>query len=400
MNKKLMLLLLAAALVPVAAPAQTRPAAAPAQANVEVDPIRCWWRSSTGAVHVGETFSVVLTCAALQNDAVQVTPDETRLDSAVVQMAPFEVIGGAHPADLYSGNRRFFQYEYTLRIINPDPIGKDVKIPDPGIHYRINSSVSANAASEGREHLYILPPLSMRVISLVPADAPDIRDASKDSFASAEQLGFRANVLQIIAVTALALGALIACIAVARLLMRVRKTKRVGRRGLAEASVLGVAARELNAVRRDSAGQGWNEGLVARALAAARIAAAGALGRPLSQRPAAGVEAGEGRLITRVGWRRTPTIVSAAGTPEDLARAIEKLSPAAGPARRQMLEDLHAALGTFTSVLYSREASLEQGALDEALGRAIAATRRVRSDRLWFKTYFRRWVTLEAQQQA
>ena len=44
-------------------------------------------------------------------------------------MAPFEVVGGTHPADLRSGQRRFFQYHYTLRIINPDAIGQDVPIP-------------------------------------------------------------------------------------------------------------------------------------------------------------------------------------------------------------------------------------------------------------------------------
>jgi hypothetical protein len=46
--------------------------------NVELDPIRCWWRTSTGAVRIGETFSVVLTCAVLQNEAVQVIPDSTQ----------------------------------------------------------------------------------------------------------------------------------------------------------------------------------------------------------------------------------------------------------------------------------------------------------------------------------
>src|SRR5207247_4035163 len=126
-------------------------------------------------------------CAVLQTDAVQVTPDESRLDSAVAQMSPFEVLGGAHPADLYSGNRRFFQYEYVLRVISPAVIGKDVKIPDPPIHYRVNSTVAANSALQGRDHTYLLPPLSVRVLSLVPADAPDIRDTAKESFASAAQ---------------------------------------------------------------------------------------------------------------------------------------------------------------------------------------------------------------------
>ncbi|PYR44720.1 MAG: hypothetical protein DMF89_27085, partial [Acidobacteria bacterium] len=35
------------------------------------DPIRCWWRTTTSAVRVGETFTVVLTCAILELDTVK-----------------------------------------------------------------------------------------------------------------------------------------------------------------------------------------------------------------------------------------------------------------------------------------------------------------------------------------
>ena len=141
------------------------PAAAWAQKNtVEVDPIRCWWRSSTGAVRTGEIFSVVLTCAVIENDAVQVAGDESKLAASVVQMAPFEIIGGSHPADLHTPDRRFFQYSYDLRIINPDAIGKDVPIFSQPMPYRVNSKVSGNATLQGREQAYVLPPLSVRVL--------------------------------------------------------------------------------------------------------------------------------------------------------------------------------------------------------------------------------------------
>src|SRR5262245_4281850 len=81
------------ALVPAIARGQTPPAAPPAapknpDATVETDPIRCWWRSSSGAIRIGENFTVTLTCAVLQTDSVQVTPDESRLDSTVAQMSP------------------------------------------------------------------------------------------------------------------------------------------------------------------------------------------------------------------------------------------------------------------------------------------------------------------------
>lgn len=391
MKTGFLLLAVLLTLVPISTSGQTA-TPAPQTANVEVDPIRCWWKTSAGAVHVGETFSVVLTCAVLQNQAVQVAADESRLDSTVAQMAPFEVIGGSHPADLYSPNRRFFQYEYRLRVINPDVIGKDIKIPDPQIHYRINSTVAANTAAQGRDHTYLLPPQSVRVLSLVPADAPDIRDSAKEGFVVAEQLGFRANVLQIVAITAMALGALIALFGMARLLVRRRQGKPVGKRGLAEAAILRRAGRELTAVQREVALRGWDDGLVDRSLAAARISASSALGHPVSQKQGADVEAGAGRMMAG-GWLwRKPTGVSGAATTEDVSRALDKLPVTASATRRQLLEDLRSALMAFTAVQYAREATYDRTALDEALSRATAATARLRSDRTWPKPYLRRWA--------
>ena len=225
--------------------------AAPAAAQdgtakmVEVDPIRCWWKTSAGGVRIGETFSVVLTCAVLQNDAVQIETDETRLGSSVVVMSPFETVRGAHPADIYSGDRRFFQYEYILRIINPDNIGKDVPIPPMLLHYRVNSRVAANASLQGRDHLYVLPNLAIRVLSTVPTDATDIRDTSNESFSIAESLGFRASVLEIVAITAVVLGALLILLSFVRLIVRTRaRRKPAGERGVGDPAILRRVSRE------------------------------------------------------------------------------------------------------------------------------------------------------------
>src|SRR5215470_17547605 len=135
----------------VVASAQTPPnrAADAGTQPVEVDPIRCWWRTSSGAVRIREHFDLWLTCAVLETDVVQVVPDQSHLGVEVAAMAPFDVVGGSHPADLRSGNRRFFQYQYILRIINPDAIGKDVKIPDLLLHYKVNSRVAANTSVQG-----------------------------------------------------------------------------------------------------------------------------------------------------------------------------------------------------------------------------------------------------------
>ena len=93
------------------------------------EPIRCWRQSSAGAVALGETFTVVLTCAVYEADNAQAVPDESRLGVASIQMAPFEILGGSHPPDVRRGSRRFIQYDYQLRIIGPDAIGRDVNIP-------------------------------------------------------------------------------------------------------------------------------------------------------------------------------------------------------------------------------------------------------------------------------
>src|SRR5215471_21123708 len=79
--------------------------------DVSTDPLQCWWRTSAGAVRVGQPFTVVLTCAVLETDAATVVVDQSRLEPSVVQFAPFEVLGGTHGADLRTDLRRFFQYE-------------------------------------------------------------------------------------------------------------------------------------------------------------------------------------------------------------------------------------------------------------------------------------------------
>ena len=101
-------------------------AAVIAQEMTSVAPIQCWWQSSTGAVTIGEAFDVTLTCAVLDTEAVQVVPDESRLGVASSQVAPFEILGGSHPPDVRRGPRRFFQYDYQLRIIGPDAVGQEI----------------------------------------------------------------------------------------------------------------------------------------------------------------------------------------------------------------------------------------------------------------------------------
>src|SRR5947208_924261 len=146
--------------------------------DVSTDPLRCWWRTTTGAVRVGEPFAVVLTCAVLETDGATVVVDQSRLEPSVVQFPPFEVLGGSHGADLRTDQRRFFQYQYRLRLIAETMFGKDAALPETKISYRVQSKVGQKTAIQGRDQTYLLPAQSVRVMSLVPTDASDIRDTS------------------------------------------------------------------------------------------------------------------------------------------------------------------------------------------------------------------------------
>jgi hypothetical protein len=385
-------LALTAALAPAAALAQgTTPAETTKM--VEVDPIRCWWKTSEGAVRIGQQFTLTMTCAVLQNDAVQVVPDESRLGPASMQMAPFEVISGTHPTDLYTADRRFFQYEYVLRLINPDLIGKDTRIPDQIIHYRINSRVSQNSSLQGKDNIYDLPIIWVRVLSMVPNDVTDIRDMGTENFAISDTLLFRANVFDIVAIAAAALGGLFLILAFVRLFLRTRKTRRAGvERGVGAGGILRRVSRELAAVQRESDG-GWDEALVGRALAATRVAAAIALGRPVGQTQTA-AQAGDGR-ITVTPWRRKAAAISGGVTTAQITRELNGLPDTASAANRRALEDLQASLAAFTSAQYSRVPVFDKPALDEAASRAAAAVGQLRSSRMWPRPQLRRLMKRE-----
>jgi len=371
--------------------AQPAPARESGTRNVEVDPIRCWWRTSTGAVRIGEQFDVSLTCAVLETEAVSVVVDESRLGNAVVQMSPFEVVGGAHPADLHSGMRRFFQYEYRLRIINPDVAGTDVRIPDVALHYRVNSRIAGNSSVQGRDLMYYLPPEVMRVESMVPDGATDIRDATGASFAALDALNFRAGIFNIVGIALTAFGALVVLLLLVRLARGARKRTPSDQRVLSTGALVGVATRELAAVGQERGSAGWTDALLDRALGATRVAAAGAIGRKINQRTVeTGIEGGEGRLLTSGPRRGTSRVVSAPTTPNDLVKQLPRLK--AGDARRSAVESLRDALTTFTAAQYGRPGTRNESALDEALETATRAAASVKSDYSFPKVLLRRWT--------
>jgi len=344
------------------------------------EPIRCWRQSSAGAITVGESFTVVLTCAVYEADNAQVIPDESRLGVASIQMAPFEILGGSHPPDVHRGSRRFFQYDYQLRIISPDAIGHDVNIPPLAISYRIHSRVGAAGALEGRDLSYVMPMMPIKVLSLVPADASDIRDASAASLAAVDSLRFRSSLFRVVT---LALGALAAVMAVLALVPLARSTAAADERGrVPDRAILQRAAEDLAAVQSRVSGDGWTDDTVARALATTRLVAAAAIDQQIGQRAVTGdATVPEGRLLVQHGLlRKTGATVSSSATADDVMRARSR-DGRLSTTRQQQLEGLQSGLSVLSNALYRKEPLRDTAALDDAVRHAVAVAKDVAAER-------------------
>ena len=350
----MMALLLSAA--SAAAWAQERPE--DATTDVEVEPITCWWRTTTSAVRSGEPFGLTLTCSVVEAEATTVVPDLSRLDPTVVQLPPFEVLGGTHPGDLTVPGKRFFQYDYKLRVIAEEALGVDVAVPPLEITYRIESKVSGGDSVQGRDLTYSLPAASMRVLSLVPNDATDIREAPAVGFGDIESRVSRANLMQTAATLLFAVAGFLVLIMLIGVVRRRTATTRVVRHLPAPRAILAGVARELAAVKHESRG-GWTPELGGRALAALRIAGSYATNRSVGQRLAGrGDRPLDGQLAVRGGMGRAGAFVSGSVTPES-AGAVPGLNDA---------------LRTLTLWRYGRSGEVS-GSADEAVETAIRLTR-------------------------
>lgn len=343
-------------------------AAAAAQTGtdmVEVEPITCWWRPSVTAVRTAEPFDLRLTCAVVETETNKVVADFSKLDPTVVQLPPFEVVGGRHAADLTAPGKRFFQYDYRLRLLSEDLFGGDVPIPPLEISYRVESQLASGDTAQGREQSYLLPRTSIRLISIVPDDTSDIREPPAAAFASVEDRESRANLLQTIATVLFALAGVIAVMMLVGMVRRKGATETRAHARLAPRTILRAAARELDEVRRASRG-GWTPELAGRALAALRIAGTYAVGREIGQRVVTPADTPvDGELMVSGSLGRIHVAASGSVTTESAA------APSAP-------HGLVAALKALTVARFGRQEQLGPD-LDEAVVRALSIARQQQS---------------------
>ena len=358
-------------------------AVAAAQEPGGIDPIRCWWQSSAGAITIGESFDVVLTCAVIETESMQVVPDESRLGVASIQMAPFEILGGSHPEDAHRLQRRFFQYHYQLRLISADAIGRDVNVPALAIPYRVHTRVGPAAALEGRDLNYLMPTLPIKVLSLVPKEAIDIRDGSDASLGAVESLRFRGSLFQILAIALGAMAAVMVAIGLIPLARGARQAGVIESDRLPDRAVASHAARALADAQAAAAVDGWTDEAVARALASLRVIAALAIRQPVSEKVlAATAPVPEGRLAVSHGRVRTRRAsVSSPVTAADVAVFASKLDDSVSLMHRHHLAGLQSALTDLTAALYRQTPARDAATLNEAVRHALEVASNLQRER-------------------
>lgn len=329
------------------------------------------------AVRVGEPFTLILTCALLNTASTTVVVDETALDPSAARFAPFDVLGGRHVSPVNSRDRRFFQYEFELRLISDAAFGQEVKLPVVPIKYRLQTRLADGALNEGMEQTYSVAPASARLLSLVPADASDIRDQPAVTFADLQSGALRARIMTTAGGVLMALAGLVGILGLVQVTSDAR-----GRRSARPAvapprAVLRRVAHELDAVRDAREVAGWSPELAGRTLTALRIAAAHALARPINQRAIDSDDEEvdvDGALIVRRMVSGKRFLISGSATSEVVgqAQAHRMKSRRAGTARVAQLARIEKALSSLTQARYGRggedlEKRLDQAALDESL---------------------------------
>jgi hypothetical protein len=351
--------------------------------DVEVEPIKCFWKTDRSTVIVGERFTVILTCGIIETDSIKAVPDFNQLEGSTIGLQPFEVVKGVRHEDVRNGPWRYIQYEYTARLIAEGLFEKDIDLPAVKITYHIQSSIGGG--STGRDQTYQLPAMSMHVASLVPKKVTDIRDTSLSTFAEIESRRVRATGEYVAALIAFGFAVVLVGLAAVRVVGRYRVRTPAADRPLGVSAVLGGALREARRVQND-AGGGWTPELASRALTVLRSGGAVALDRPVAQSiVAANVAPREGQLALRKGiLRPRRSLVSTATTPGTITRSLASTNGHAPNARTDaLLREFEESLAVVSRARYGRNGQVDNGALNSAFESGINALRKIRAAKRW-----------------
>jgi len=351
--------------------------------DVETDPIRCFWKTDRSSIIVGERFTLVLTCGIIDTDKIKAVPDFNQLEPSTIGLLPFEVVKGVRHEDVKAAPWRYIQYEYTVRTIAEGLFDKDLNIPPVKITYHIQSSVGGGSA--GRDQTYQLPPMPMRIASLVPLKNSDIRDSAPNTFAEIETRRVRASGEFVAAAIAFGFAVVLLGLAAIRVAGRYRVRTPAAERRLGVGAVLRGVLGEARRVKADAQG-GWTPELASRALTVLRIGGAIALGRPVAQTIVdSRVRPREGQLALRKGlFGQRRSLISNATTRETIARSMASANGRDLDARTEaLLKQFEDSLTVLSTARYGRSTKLESAALDEAFDNGLSALKNLRVAKMW-----------------
>jgi hypothetical protein len=376
-----LLILLAGAFMALSSGAGAQTGASrPREGEVQSDPIKCWWKADRTAVRVGERFGLVLTCAAIQTGPITVAPVLNQLEPGALSLTPFEVVSGTRGDDVIAPPWRYVQFDYSVRLLSDGFFGQDVMIPALTVTYNLQTA----GGTQGRDQTYVLPALPMRILSLVPKGASDIRDASGQTFASIASRRFRSSLAQVVAWICFAFAVVLVLFALVRGTRQYREKHAAAVRTLPVPSVLSGCLDALAEVKADASGVGWSPGLARRAVAALRVAGAVALGRGVIQDFADrdAVER-EGQITVRTGWIRPQRVlISSSVTSRVIASHLDNGHRLRARTRAR-LESISEALATFNSASYGRQGKFDALSLDAAVESGSEVIRGLRASARW-----------------
>ncbi len=342
-------------------------------------PISCWWKADKTGVRVGEAFGLTLTCRVLETERAVVVPNVTNIEPTSLQLTPYDVIEGTRHEDIVMPPWRYIQFIYTVRLLGEEFFGRDISIPATNVTFRVQTGAAETI--EGAEQTYVLPSLPMRILSLLPAPADDIRDSSLDTFGDIESRRFQSTVGLVGGAICFGFAGVLLIIAAVRGVERFRNRGPALEPTVPARTLLRGCLHEINRVRSEAAREGWNPGLAGRVLAPFRIAGAIALSQPLTQKFVSGDAAThEGQLSVRHGiLRRRHALVSAATT----ADAIDRLQ-ASGNGNRpwsanpETVGRIRDVLAGLNAVRYGRSGTVDVQEIDRLLENGAGALRRLR----------------------
>ena len=337
---------------------------------------------------------LLVTCGVIETARARVVVDPSKLDAAALSLVPFEVLNGTRFEDIVAPPWRYFQYSYTVRVLGEEVFGRDVDIPPLQITYRVNTNTgdatdpnqTSAEESEGVEKLYVLPKIPIRVQSLVPTTANDIRDIAPGTFADVEVLRFRSSAAFLASVVLFGFAAVLAAIAAVRLIGRFHRRIPASARQLPSWAVLRGCLSAAEQLKSEVAREGWTPELNERALALLRIVGAVALGKPVAQKVVdKAAPEREGQVILKNGhFRPKRTALSA---PTTAAAIATELSNGSGgrraPDTEAALERLQDSLRILSAARYGRNGHIERDQLDTAFDEGASAIRQLYAKERW-----------------